>query len=70
MEYELKLRELREAKGLSQRKVADSIGVTPGTVALWELGMRNLSMRNLIALANLLDCTIDRLLGRDGQTPA
>lgn len=67
MEYNLRLRELREAKGLSQRKVADGIGVTPGTVALWELGMRNLSMRNLIALANLLNCTIDQLLGRDGQ---
>ena len=70
MEYNLKLRELREAKGLSQRKVADGIGVTPGAVALWELGMRNLSMQNLIALANLLDCTIDQLLGRDGQTSA
>ena len=70
MEYNLRLRELREAKVLSQRKVADGIGVTPATVALWELGMRNLSMRNLIALANLLDCTIDQLLGRDGQTSA
>lgn len=70
MEYDLKLRELREARGLSQRKVADKIGVTPGTVALWELGMRNLSMRNLIALADLLDCTIDQLLGRTGQTSA
>lgn len=70
MEYNLRLRELREAKGLSQRKVADEIGVTPGTVALWELGKRNLSMRNLIALANLLDCTIDQLLGRDRWTSA
>ena len=70
MDYDLKLRELREARGLSQRKLADAIGVTPGTVALWELGLRNLSMQNLIALADLFGCTIDRLLGRDGQSSA
>lgn len=70
MDYNLKLRELREARGMSQRRVADEIGVTPGSVAQWELGMKHISMRNLLALANLFGCTIDHLLGRDGQTSA
>lgn len=72
MVYENRIREFREAKGLSQRKLADAIGVTPGMVALWELGMRNLSLRNLIALADLLECTTDQLLGREppGRTSA
>lgn len=70
MEYNLKLRELREAKGLNQRRVAAELGITPSAVAQWELGQKNPTMRNLIALADLLGCTIDQLLGRDGQTSA
>ncbi len=72
MVYENRIRMLREAKGLSQRTVADRIGVTPGSVAQWELGMKNLSLRNLIALADLLGCTTDQILGREppGRTSA
>lgn len=70
MEYNLKLRELREAKGLSQRSVAAEINVSPSAVAQWELGQNDPSMKNIHALADLLDCTTDRLLGRDGQTSA
>lgn len=70
MEYNLKLRELREAKGLNQRRVAAELGITPSAVAQWELGQKNPTMRNLIALADLLGCTTDQLLGRDRQTSA
>lgn len=72
MVHENRLREIREAKGLSQRKIADLIGVTPGSVSQWELGMKNLSLRNLIALADLLECTTDQILGREppGRTSA
>ena len=70
MAYKLMLRPLRTEKGLGQRAVADGIGVTPGAVAQWELGLNDPSMKNIHALADLLDCTTDRLLGRDGQTSA
>lgn len=70
MEYELKLREIRESKGFSQRRVAAEINVSPSAVAQWELGQNDPSMKNIHALADFLDCTTDRLLGRDGQTSA
>lgn len=72
MKYKLMLRELREQQGLSQRQVADKIGVTPGAVAHWELGHTKLSMDSILALADLLDCTVDQLLGREppGRTSA
>ena len=70
MAYKLMLREIREKKGISQRKVADQIGVSPSAVAQWELGLNNPSMTNVIALADLLGCTLDQLLVRDEQTPA
>ena len=65
MEYNLKLRELREKKRLSQRALAAKINVTPGAVAKWELGYTMPTLENLIAMVNLLDCTTDQLLGLD-----
>lgn len=72
MEYNLKLRELRERKRLSQRDVAAKVNVTPGAVAKWELGYTMPTLENLMALVNLLECTTDQLLGldEDGQTSA
>ena len=70
MAYKLMLRTLRTEKGLGQRKVAAQIGVNPSAVAQWELGLTNPSLANLLALADLLDCTLDQLLVRDEQTPA
>lgn len=72
METRLKLRELREARGLSQRAVAKGIHVTPAAVAKWELGYTNPTMDNILAMASFLDCSTDALLGRNvqGQTSA
>lgn len=72
MEVRLRLRELREAKGLSQRAVAKGINVTPAAVAKWELGYTNPTMDNILAMATLLGCSTDALLGREGpaQTSA
>ena len=72
METRLRLRELREARGLSQRALAKGLNVTPGAVAKWELGYTQPTMDNILALASLLGCSTDALLGRDsaGQTPA
>lgn len=60
MENNLKLREIREAQGLSQRAVAK-----------WELGYTQPTLGNLLSLASLLGCSMDTLLGlASGQTPA
>jgi DNA-binding XRE family transcriptional regulator len=39
-----KLRDLRMAKGLSQKKLADQVGVTATLIGLIELGKRGLSL--------------------------
>lgn len=72
MEIRLRLRELREAKGLSQRAVAKGIHVTPAAVAKWELGYTNPTMDNILAMASFLGCSTDALLGREvpGQNSA
>lgn len=61
----MNIRRLREDLGMSQRYVADRIGVTPAAVAQWELGMNKPSADNLLALADLFGCTLDALFGRN-----
>ena len=70
MAYNLRLRELRENRGLSQRQVAERLNVSPGAVARWELGDNKPTMDNLLALAALLECSTDTLLSRDSPPPA
>jgi transcriptional regulator with XRE-family HTH domain len=54
-----RLRELREAAGLTQRDLADKIGVHVDAVARWEQGRREPSWATVLALAEALgvDCT-------------
>lgn len=40
---QVRLKKLREKLAMSQRELAKELGVTPGAVALWELGERSLS---------------------------
>ena len=53
----------REAKGLSQKYVALSLGVKPPSVSDWENGRTSPTLENLVSLALLLGVTSDELLG-------
>jgi len=54
MTFAQKLRELREAKGLSEVKLAAASGVSLGTVRVYGLGQRSPSFANVLALAKAL----------------
>lgn len=62
MEYKLRLRDLRNLRGLTQRQIANGLGICPAAVAKWELGSNNITVTNLLALAKLLDCSLDQLV--------
>jgi transcriptional regulator with XRE-family HTH domain len=53
-----RLRELREAAGLSQKALAERAGLSQGAIAHWEQGLREPSWSNVVALAEALgvDC--------------
>ena len=65
MEYRPQIKAMRDRMGMSQRDLAARLGLSPGAVALWELGRNNPTMENLLALADVLDCTLDELFGRE-----
>lgn len=65
MKTATKIKELREAAGLSQRKLGDLIGVSGAAVAQWETGENRPSLTNLEKLAEVLETTTDAILGRN-----
>ena len=58
-----KLRELRQARELNQRQVAERIGVTASVISAYENNIRQPSYSSLIKLASLFDVSADYLLG-------
>lgn len=56
-----KIKELRELRELSQRDLANYLGVDQSAVAKWETGVSLPSADKLPKLAQILGCTIDEL---------
>ena len=57
------LKELRINAGIGQVALAQKIGVSKGTISLWENGLREPTMSNLIALSEFFGLSIDELVG-------
>lgn len=55
------IKNMREKTGLTQRQLAEQLGVGRTAVAMWELGKSVPRSDKLPALARILDCTIDEL---------
>lgn len=48
---------------MSQKELADALGVTQGTVSAWESGRWDPTVENLRAVAKVLGVTVDELIG-------
>ena len=48
---------------LSQKEVANAVGVNPSVISNYENGERTPSVEVLVALASLYHCSVDYLLG-------
>lgn len=55
------LKSRRKALGVTQRILADRLGVTPQFYSELERGLNVLSYRNALIIANMLDTTTDEL---------
>lgn len=61
----MRIKELREAAGLSQADVVRALGVDQAAVHRWENGLAFPRAAKLPILADLFGCTIDDLFGRE-----
>lgn len=57
------LREAREKKKMSQKDVADIIGVAKSTYSLYESGNREPNVQTIKKISDALDVSADELLG-------
>jgi transcriptional regulator with XRE-family HTH domain len=63
-EFKARLKNTREARGLSQADLAKKTGLQPAAVSHFETGNRSPSFDNLRKLADALGVSVDYLLGR------
>jgi transcriptional regulator with XRE-family HTH domain len=64
-----RLRQARQARGLSLRGLAELLGVSPSLISQVETGRAKPSVNTLYALANELNISLDVLLFMDTQPP-
>lgn len=58
-----RLKELRHEKNIGQVELSKSVGVSKGIISMWENGLREPTMSNLIAIAKFFEVSIDYLVG-------
>ena len=58
-----RLKELRLEKGLGQVELANALNVSKGIISLWENGLREPKLSNLITLAKFFEVSLDYLVG-------
>ena len=66
-----RLKELRKDKNMTQMQLAEALGVSKGTVAMWEIGKREPNFETLNRLSDIFDKRIDYILGNsnDASSP-
>ena len=60
----MRLKVLREARGISQLKLAMDLNMNQNSISRYENGVRQADYKTLIALADYFDVSIDYLLER------
>lgn len=63
-----RLKEIRAEKGITQVQLAETMGVSKGTVAMWETGKREPNFETLNQLSEIFDKRIDYILGYSNDT--
>lgn len=58
----MRLRQLREERGISQLKLAMDLSMNQNTISRYETGIHQADYETLIKLANYFDVSIDYLL--------
>ena len=58
------IKALRKSKSMTQKELAQALGISRATVSKYEAGLRTPNMDMIMKLSDVLGCTTDYLLGR------
>lgn len=59
----LRIKQLRESQGKSQKEVSVDLGVSQATVSGWESGLKTPSAKSTLRIAKYFKVSVDYLLG-------
>ncbi len=62
--FQKKLKEERKSFNLTQREMANKLGITQPSYIRYENGTAEPSLENLVKIADILNVSVDYLLGR------
>lgn len=63
--FNKRLREMRMKRGFTQQRLADSVDIALRTYQCYETGTRTPCYDLLVRIADILDVSLDYLMGRD-----
>lgn len=58
------IRDIRQARGMSQKELADKLGVNQSMISDYENGKVELTLTKAVKIADILECDLNDLLGR------
>lgn len=67
MEFSERLKTLRKEAGLTQVDVAEKLGISQPAYASWERGVKKPTQENLVKIAQVLNVSIDYLVGNSEE---
>lgn len=67
MEFSERLKKLRKNAGLTQVDVAEKLGISQPAYASWERGVKKPTQENLVKIAQILNVSIDYLVGNSEE---
>ncbi len=70
LEFGTRLKRLREARGLTQRQLAERIDIEPAQVTRYERGQFLPNAESLVALSKVLQVETDFLLKGEAKSPS
>lgn len=66
-DFSQRLKELRKERKLTQKQLAENLGIATSTIIKYERGEREPNIQNLKRFANYFNVTVDYLLGFDDE---
>jgi putative transcriptional regulator len=68
MEFSERLKNLRKQAQLTQVDVAEKLGISQPAYASWERGVKKPTQENLVKIAQILNVSVDYLVGNSENT--
>lgn len=63
--FSTRITELRKSSGMTQKELADALGITRSALSTYELGIREPNISTLVDISRFFGTSVDYIVGRD-----